>query len=366
MRICAVVPCYRARRHILDVLRRLLPYVEHVFVVDDACPEGTGDLVASSYPASDKVSVIRNPVNRGVGGATIAGYEAALSAGFEVMVKLDADGQMDPAYIPALVQPILDGTADYAKGNRFYRHQYLRRMKTMRLFGNSVLSFMTKASSGYWGLMDPTNGFTALHATAANEIGFEKIAQRYFFESDMLFRLNIARAVVRDVPMPAIYGSEISNLNVLSALLTFPFLHLRNAGKRFVYSYLLRDFNVGTIQAIAGACLMAFGVIFGATTWISNAEANISTPVGTVMLATLPIILGFQLLLSALSFDISNVPTHPLQIQLKYLYQASPELHPGATEQKLQIPRQSARREFDPSSRHEPRRDLEKQETKPR
>jgi dolichol-phosphate mannosyltransferase len=186
-------------------------------------------------------------------------------------------------------------------------------MPVIRMFGNSVLSLMTKVSTGYWNVMDPTNGFTAIHAVAAQEVDMAKVDCRYFFESDILFRLNIARAVVMDVPMPAIYGLETSNLSIGSVLLEFPVKHIRNLFKRFVYNYLVRDFSVGTIQLLAGLALTAFGVTFGAISWVRNATLDRDTPVGTVILATLPIILGFQLLLAALSFDIGNVPSRPIQ-----------------------------------------------------
>ena len=162
MRVCAIIPCYRASRQICDVISRVLPEVEHVFVVDDACPDRSGDLVTASC-SMERVTVIRHVMNQGVGGATISGYRAAVAAGFEVIVKLDADGQMEPSCIPDLVQPIVEGIADYTKGNRFFRHEYLHRMSAVRLLGNSILSLLTKASSGYWTIMDPTNGFTALH-----------------------------------------------------------------------------------------------------------------------------------------------------------------------------------------------------------
>ncbi|EYD78402.1 Glycosyl transferase, group 2 family protein [Rubellimicrobium mesophilum DSM 19309] len=312
MKLAAVIPCFRVRRHIAEVVAGVLPYVDHVFVVDDCCPELTGDLVAAMFPP-DRVTVLRHPENRGVGGATVTGYCAAFAARYDIAIKIDGDGQMDPAHIPDLVHPIIAGEADYTKGNRFYQREHLARMPKVRLFGNSVLSLITKVSSGYWNIMDPTNGYTALHATAAQEIGLARVDRRYFFESDMLFRLNIARAVVKDVPMPAIYGTEKSNLPIRHVLHEFPAKHLKNLVKRFAYNYLVRDFSVGTIQIVTGTALTGFGVIFGAISWIQSAAASRDTPVGTVMLATLPIILGFQLLLAALSFDIANVPVRPLQ-----------------------------------------------------
>jgi dolichol-phosphate mannosyltransferase len=312
MKLAAVIPCFRVRQHIVEVVDRVLPYVDHVFVVDDCCPELSGDLVAVTFPPN-RVTVLRHPENRGVGGATVTGYRAAFAAGYDVFIKIDGDGQMDPAHIPDLVHPIISQEADYTKGNRFYRREHLVRMPKVRLFGNSVLSLSTKISSGYWNIMDPTNGYTALHSTAAQEIDLAKVDRRYFFESDMLFRLNVARAVVKDVPMPAIYGTEKSNLPIGYVMLEFPAKHIKNLLKRFSYNYLIRDFSVGTIQIIAGASLTVFGVIFGAISWMQSAAASRDTPVGTVMLATLPIILGFQLLLAALSFDIANVPSRPLQ-----------------------------------------------------
>jgi hypothetical protein len=236
-----------------------------------------------------------------------------MDAGFDVLVKIDGDGQMDLAYLPALLQPILAAEADYAKGNRFYRKRDLKRMPVTRLLGNSILSMLNKLSSGYWNVMDPTNGYTALSRVAAREVEWRKVANRYFFESDLLFRLNIARAVVQDVPIPSRYGEENSNLRVWRSIPTFLVGHLRNFVKRFFYSYVVRDFSVGSLQAIGGSALFLFGVTFGAITWWQSHGRGEDTPVGTVMLATLPIILGFQLLLAALGYDIANVPTRPLQ-----------------------------------------------------
>jgi hypothetical protein len=186
-------------------------------------------------------------------------------------------------------------------------------MPMVRLLGNSMLSMLNKISSGYWNLMDPTNGYTALSRAAARDIEWWKVARGYFFESDLLFRLNISRAVVQDVPIPARYGQENSSLSVYRAIPRFLLGHLRNFVKRYFYNYLLRDFSVGTVHSLLGSALLLFGVIFGAAAWYQSHQTGQNASVGTVMLATLPIILGFQLLLAALSFDIANVPSKPLQ-----------------------------------------------------
>lgn len=314
MVIGAVVPCYRVRAHIIDVIERLIGQVDAIYVVDDCCPENSGELVRSHF-SSTKIRVIRHDVNQGVGGAVMAGYRAAQADGIDVVVKLDGDGQMAPEKIPVLIAPILAGAADYTKGNRFFQIEYLRKMPPARIFGNSSLSFVNKISSGYWNIMDPTNGFTAIHAGALRALDLDKVAKRYFFECDMLFRLNLVRAVVRDVPMPAIYGDEESNLRIGKVLLDFPQRYLLNFFKRFFYSYILRDMNIGTIEALVGSGLLVGGILWGITNWITHAIDGTVTPVGTIMLAMLPIILGSQLLLAAIGYDIYNVPNEPLQKQ---------------------------------------------------
>ena len=204
-------------------------------------------------PATDKrVRVVTHDRNRGVGGATMTGYERATEAGADIIVKLDGDGQMDPALIPQLIEPIVKGEADYVKGNRFHDLQGLGQMPVLRIAGNLLLSFASKVSSGYWNVFDPTNGFTAIHANVAARLPFEKIANGFFFESDVLFRLNILRATVAEMPMTARYGNEKSTLDIRKAVLNFAARHFVNTAKRIFYSYFLRDFNVASIDLVLG------------------------------------------------------------------------------------------------------------------
>lgn len=307
-----VIPCFRVKRHIAAVLAGLEGKVRHAYVVDDRCPEGTGDFVEAEC-ARPWITVLRHAENQGVGGAVMTGYAQALADGHEVVVKMDGDGQMDPAFLPALLHPILSGQADYTKGNRFFDLYSLRAMPGMRLFGNSGLSFVSKATTGYWDVMDPTNGYTAIHRAALERLPMARMERRYFFESDMLFRLGTIRAVVRDVPMPTIYGDEVSNLSIRKVLLTFPQRYLSRMLKRFGYMYLIRDFNVGSVETLVGLALLLFGAVFGIAAWVGAAEEGQYASTGTVMIAVLPLVVGIQLLLSALSFDIANVPRQPLQ-----------------------------------------------------
>ncbi|HKJ25013.1 MAG TPA: glycosyltransferase, partial [Myxococcota bacterium] len=229
--------------------------------------------------------------------------------GADILVKLDGDGQMDPSDIPRLVAPILDGEADYVKGNRFHSLEDLRGMPAVRLVGNSILSFLTKLSTGYWDLFDPTNGFTALDAGVARELPFEKLSRRYFFESDLLFRLGIQRRVVRDVPMPARYDGEPSSLSVREVAWEFLWGNLRNFGKRIFYGYFLRDFNIASVELVLGTLMLVLGTTVGVDQWLESGRTGRPATAGTVMLAALPVMIGVQLLLAFLGFDMQNVPS---------------------------------------------------------
>lgn len=313
--IAVVIPSFRVTAHILKVLARIGPEVHKIYVVDDACPDGSGKLVQSEC-RDPRVQVIFHEENQGVGGATMTGFLRARDDGATIAIKVDGDEQMEPAMIPKLVRPLEEGTADYAKGNRFFSPEFLEQMPTLRLLGNSALSFISKISCGYWRVMDPTNGFIAIQTSLLSVLPVDKIDRGFFFESDMLFRLNTLRAVVVDVPMPARYGNEVSNLRIWRVLFSFGLKHFRCLFKRIVYNYFLRDFNLGSVQLLFGLLLPTFGAVFGAISWWENAHAGRVSPFGTVMIAALPILVGIQMLLSAINYDILSEPRIPLYRQL--------------------------------------------------
>jgi glycosyltransferase involved in cell wall biosynthesis len=309
--IAVVVPCYRVTRQILDVLEGIGPEVAQVYCVDDACPDRSGDFIAQHCNDS-RVAVLRHPENQGVGGAVMSGYRAAIASGATILVKVDGDGQMDPAMIPKLIAPILRSAADYTKGNRFWDLTHIQRMPLVRRLGNLGLSFLAKLSTGYWDVFDPTNGFTAIHASVAARLPARSISRRYFFETDVLFRLNTLRAVVVDVPMDAKYGDEVSHLSVAKVLFEFAWKHLRNAAKRILYNYFLRDLTIGSIELVAAVSLGAFALGFGGHHWMASAIAGTVTPVGTIMIATVAAMSALQFFLAFIAHDIASVPRIPL------------------------------------------------------
>jgi dolichol-phosphate mannosyltransferase len=315
MTIAVVIPCYRVSKHILGVLARIPEQVALVLVVDDACPEHSGKVVEEAC-RDPRVLVHFNEKNLGVGGATIEGYKQAIKYGADIVVKLDGDGQMNPEMIPELVAPILDQEADYVKGNRFFDLQYLHRMPTIRLLGNLGVSFVSKFSSGYWSVMDPANGFTAIHARVIELLPLNSIDKGYFFESDMLYRLGLLQAVVKSLPMAPVYGNEESNLSVARVSLTFPGKYMARFWKRLFYSYFFRDFNAGSVFLLSGFLLTLVGMTFGGYHWYKSIVTGIPATSGTVMLAALPLVLAFQSLLAAMQFDIAAQPKQPIHPRL--------------------------------------------------
>lgn len=315
-RVAVVVPCYKVRRHVLDVIATIGDECWRIYAVDDACPESTRQLLAEKC-SDPRLRILCHEQNQGVGGAVMTGYRQAMADGAQIIVKIDGDGQLDPALIPDFIAPLIAGQADYAKGNRFYDLESLHGMPAIRIFGNAMLSFFSKLSTGYWDIFDPTNGYTAIRAEVAAKLQMAKISQRYFFESDLLFRLNTLRAVVVDIPMSARYADETSNLHIPSIIGEFLVKHLRNFGKRIFYNYFLRDLSLASLELVAGLCLIVFGASFGLYHWYLSLQAGIATPAGTVMLAALPVMLGLQFLLAFFGYDISSIPRRPRSAPLR-------------------------------------------------
>ena len=312
MSIAVVIPSFRVTQHILDVLGNIGPEVERIYVIDDACPDGSGEFV-KKHSKDERVRVLFHETNQGVGGAVVTGYRAALADNIDVVVKVDGDGQMDPGLILTIAKPVLEGNADYSKGNRFDSLENLFSMPKTRIFGNAVLSLWSKLSSGYWNITDPTNGFTAIHRKALEAIQLDKLRKTYFFESDLLFRLSIVNAVVMDVPMVSVYGNEKSNLKIRKVIFEFPWRHTVNLHKRLFYKYYLREWSVASFELPVGIGLTIFGAWFGLARYFEASGAGQATTAGQVTLSALALILGVQLLLSFLAYDVQSEPRVPRQ-----------------------------------------------------
>lgn len=309
--VAIVIPAYNVAEHIVGVLSSIPKEVPNVILVDDACPQNSGDYAKANFK-SKALTILKHEINQGVGGAMITGYKFALEqTDAEIIVKLDGDGQMDPRDITRVIAPIVRGEADYAKGNRFDSIEDLEQMPKLRIFGNAILSFLSKVSSGYWNVTDPTNGFTAVRRLTLVKINLSKIRKSFFFESDMLFRLALVRAVVQDVPLPARYGNEKSNLKIRKIMAEFPKRYLANFGKRIIYQYYLREWSPASFELPLGLIFLFSGLIAGASFWVEHSQIGTFASAGQVMLASLPVIVGTQLLLAFVNYDITNLPRRP-------------------------------------------------------
>lgn len=304
--VAAVLPAYRTAPSIRAVIERIPASVVHVIVVDDASPDGVGAVVSAL--GDPRVFLCTHEMNRGVGGAMKTGFTKALELGADIVVKLDSDGQMDPALIPDLVAPLVEGRADLAKGNRFADLAVISSMPPLRRAGNLALSFLVKAASGYWSLFDPCNGFLAIRSDLLKDVRRDRLADRYFFEISLLCESYRADGVVLDVAMSPRYGDESSSLSPTRSLFEFSGRLLGRTLSRIGSTYFLRDFNVVSVFISAGVPLMAFGVLWSAYHWYRSWVTNVVASTGTVMIGTLAIILAFQLLLQAIVLDVQNEP----------------------------------------------------------
>lgn len=310
--IAVVIPCYRVEHEISTVLASLPRYIKRIIVVDDASPDGTAEIVAGLAKKDRRIILIRHMTNQGVGGAMRTGFQKALELGSQIVVKIDGDGQMDLTYLPDLLHPLIDGQADYAKGNRFRDFQSLQKMPLIRRVGNMGLGFLAKAATGYWNLFDPTNGFVAIRAGVLAQLPLNRIDRTFFFETSMLANLYLLGAVIRDVPMPARYQGEKSNLSVRRVLFEFPFKLFQTYFRRLILKNLIYDFSMASIYLGAGVPLLLFGLIFGSVKWIDYARRNVPAPTGTVMLPTLCVLLAIQFIIAAVEIDLRSTPKEPL------------------------------------------------------
>jgi len=308
MKVAVIIPCYNVAVHIEEVIKGLTADVTHIIAVNDNSKDETERILLCLQKQNPKLIYVKHEVNQGVGGAMITGFKKSLELNADITIKMDGDNQMDPSYISSLLKPILEGGADFTKGNRFRDFRALRKMPLSRRIGNLGLSFLIKAASGYWNIFDPTNGFIAIKNETLTRINLDKLHKRYFFESSMLIELYYANAVIQDVPMKARYGNEVSGLSRTRTLFEFPPKLFVAFLRRIVLKYFLYDFNIASFYLLFGFPLFVIGATYGIVNYIKYASSSIPAPTGTVVIPTLLIILGFQLLLSAINYDITSYP----------------------------------------------------------
>jgi glycosyltransferase involved in cell wall biosynthesis len=309
--IAAVVPAYREEKMIGRVITTMPDFVDHIVIVDDCSPDTTSDAVRAVD--DPRVTLLRHETNQGVGGAIITAHEAALALGADVNVVMAGDAQMDPAYLPALLDRVTTEGYGFAKANRFYSPESFQGMPGHRVFGNIALSFLTKLASGYWNLFDPQNGYTAIRAEVLRRVPLDRVAKRYSFENDLLIHLNILQVPAVDVPIPAVYGDEVSSIKLHKVMPELINRLTVGFWTRIWYRYVLWSFSPIALLLFMGLFAVGFGLAISIWLIFQIAGSAVATA-ATVMLAALPLMVGTQMLISALQLDIQatpSTPTHP-------------------------------------------------------
>ena len=304
-RIAVVVPAHNEEAHIAKVIETMPPFVDHIFVVDDCSADATSE--RAREVGDSRVEVIRHEQNTGVGGAILTGHRRGLAVGADVSVVMAGDAQMDPAYLGELLDPVVERGYGFSKANRFFSSDSYAGMPKYRIFGNVVLSFLTKVASGYWNLFDPQNGYTAVRTDVLKRLNLDRIAKTYEFENDLLINLNILNVRATDVPIPAVYGEEVSGIKLRRVVPAISSLLLKGFWKRITRKYVVPSFHPIALLLFTGLALVGWSVLFGLwVIWQTIGPDQAST--GTVLLSVAPFLVGIQLLINALTLDIQATP----------------------------------------------------------
>lgn len=273
--VAVVMPAHNEELHIGAVIEGIPRFVDHVIVVDDASADRTAEKVIASVRSN--VELIRRPKNGGMGSAIVDGFRAALDHGADLVAVLDADGQMDSGQLSSLLKPIVDGDTDFAKGNRFFSRSSFDEMPAHRVFGNLVLTFLTKIATGYWHLRDSENGYTAISARMLRTLPLHRLETGYQFANRFLIELSAAGAKIVDVPLPARYGEEESGIRPLRDGLAivwalFTGFWMRAAGEYLRKPSLPGVLLAGSILGLSGGVASVLGVLLAdEASWLGGA-----------------------------------------------------------------------------------------------
>jgi glycosyltransferase involved in cell wall biosynthesis len=304
-RIAAVVPAYNEAKLIERTIGTMPDFIDHIIVINDCSTDDTSALARQSN--DPRVTVIDHAKNTGVGGAILDGHKLALELGADINVVMAGDGQMDPAYLPDLLDPLCDHGYEFTKANRFYSSTSYRGMPLIRVLGSIALSFATKVGSGYWNLFDPQNGYTAVHRSALRRLDLSRIARGYEFENDLLIWLNIVNARAKDVPIPANYGEEVSTMKLHRVVGSIGGLLIRGFWRRMFLKYVLLSFSPVALLFFTGLALVLFGLAVGVWVVVETLGPPVATT-ASVLLSVGPLLSGIHMLISALTLDIQATP----------------------------------------------------------
>lgn len=311
-KISLVIPVYNVGISILKLLEKIPNFIDQIYVIDDNCPMKTGNIILENNTNLKNVKVILNKTNLGVGGAVKVGYLESIKDSFDITVKIDGDDQMNPNEIDKLLQPIISEKYGYTKGNRFINQNEIENYPRTRFYGNIFLSFISKLSSGYWDIFDPINGFTAIKTEILKKINLEKIDNRYFFETDMLYSLYLVDIKIKDVPVEIKYNNnQVQNLNVTKEAFNFLFKNIHRTFSRIKNKYFLHNFSITSFFCFSSLILFLFAICFGGFNWIKYGMLlNKLAPTGIVILSISSLTLSLLFFGVFLYLDSLNNPNN--------------------------------------------------------
>jgi glycosyltransferase involved in cell wall biosynthesis len=303
--IAVVVPAYNEELLISDTLSSIPAFVDKIYAVNDASRDRTQAIVVEVAGRDPRVVPIQHERNLGVGAAIVTGYKRALADRISITVVMAGDNQMDPLLMESFIEPIIENNADYTKGNRLLSPEYRKGMSRWRFFGNTVLTFMTKFSSGYWKLMDPQNGYTAISRRALERLNLDRIYPRYGYCNDLLVKLNVFGFRVMDIEMPARYGRETSKIKYGSYIGKVSWLLFRDFFYRLRMKYIVLSFHPLVIFYLFGMALTLAG-LFATLYTVYFVLVDHGPLFIRGVLSLLIFALGMQFLSFALMFDIQE------------------------------------------------------------
>ncbi len=302
--LAVIIPSYRAADTISEVVEAVPDCVDYIIIVNDASPDNLENVVSSL--SDSRIVYLTHERNTGVGGAMVTGFRKGLALGVDLLVKIDADGQMDPKYIDRFAMAALRHGCDYVKANRFGHIEALPKMPRLRFWGNLAMTILTKFASGYWNVFDPQNGYLMITRSMLKRFDLDRIDRGYFFENSMLINLNIVRARIGEIHIPANYGDEESSMRLPEILKTFPIKLLKGYVYRVYQKYVFRSVSPYSMLVFFGLLFISWGIGWGGISWYESWATGVPATTGAVMLALLPFLLGWSLFLQALAFDVQE------------------------------------------------------------
>lgn len=304
--IGVAVPAYNEEKLIEKTLTTMPDFVDHIVVINDCSSDKTLSIIKKLQKNNKRIAIIDNKENHGIGYSLTKGLKKAAELGCDRVAIMAGDAQMDPDQLSPMLDNMAKRSLDFIKANRFMHLEALKSMPKYRRIGNIVVTILTKFATGYYSIFDTQNGYVIYSKDVIDRMPWHLIGDRYEFENTILIGLSIIDAKIGDFPIPALYGDETSTIKLFSTTMRVLKCLMIGFWQRIYYKYILYSFHPIALFLLTGLTLFTVGIIAGIWMLVVKIITSISPTSGTVMLAVLPIILGIQLLLTALVMDVSE------------------------------------------------------------